>query len=110
MRYTRLVFKLFVLLIFFSVTNCEISKDEKVVLVSPVLAPYRNARAQTNETAKDFPLLMLLASDNKETESNRENKMDNSVPQPVYVKKLEDQTQLLRRRRKTSRIYFVRKY
>lgn len=86
MRYTHLVLKLLLLVIISSVKS-DISKNEKVVLVSPVLAPYRNARAQTNETAKDFPLLMLLASDNKEAEPNGAIMMENSaVPQPVYVK------------------------
>lgn len=87
MRYTRLVVKLFILIIITSVTKSEIRKNEKVVLVSPVLAPYRNARAQTNETAKDFPLLMLLASDDKDAETNGTKIMENyQVPQPVYVK------------------------
>lgn len=83
MRYNRLVLNFLILFTFVCVQS-NLNEDGRVVLVSPVLAPYRNARAETNETAKDFPVLMLLAGDGDQ--SVREEKNTDIVQQPVYVK------------------------
>lgn len=58
--------------------------DEKVVLVSPVLAPPRGARSKNQDTAKDFPQLTLLATDDHKPDSNAVN--EKASAQPVYVK------------------------
>ncbi|KAH9631525.1 hypothetical protein HF086_004686 [Spodoptera exigua] len=83
MRYNRLVL-IFLLLLTVVCVKSDLNKDGRVVLVSPVLAPYRNARAETNETAKDFPVLMLLAGDEDKNLHDERNK--DIVEQPVYVK------------------------
>lgn len=56
--------------------------NDHVILVAPVLAP--PGRARVTETAKDFPVVMLLATGNKtETKLNRKSKDGES--QPIYV-------------------------
>lgn len=55
--------------------------DEKVVLVSPVLAYIKNSRARTVETAKDFPVLRLISNN---AAVKNEFKHDN-ISQPIYV-------------------------
>lgn len=61
----------------------EVSPEDHVVLVAPVLAPYKS-RARGSETAKDFPVLMLLA-----TEENggkvEETPKTKGEPSPIYV-------------------------
>nr|XP_026496602.1 uncharacterized protein LOC113401087 [Vanessa tameamea] len=63
-------------------------RDEKVVLVAPVLAPIKNPRARVVETAKDFPIIRLLSTDNTTKTNDTDRKED---PQPIYVEKIEDQ-------------------
>uniref|UniRef100_A0A2A4JNL7 Uncharacterized protein n=1 Tax=Heliothis virescens TaxID=7102 RepID=A0A2A4JNL7_HELVI len=107
MRYTRLV--VISILLNISIRKCE-DNDGRVVLVSPVLAPYRSGKAQRNETAKDFPLLTLLATEGKTNENETESSSNSEIPQPIYVQKLKDNAPLLRRRRKISKIYVVQRY
>ncbi|XP_059048165.1 uncharacterized protein LOC131843514 [Achroia grisella] len=76
--------------------------EDRVVLVSPVLAAPKDSRARgaDTETAKDFPILMLLATGDNITKEE-EPKGD---PQPIYVQKLEDQKIQQNRRRRFSKM------
>ncbi|PZC85663.1 hypothetical protein B5X24_HaOG215933 [Helicoverpa armigera] len=109
MRFTR-ISTVIAILLNICITKSEVNNDGRVVLVSPVLAPYRSGKAQTNETAKDFPLLTLLATDGKTKENETELYTNSTIQQPIYVQKLKDNAPLLRRRRKISRIYFVHRH
>lgn len=72
-----------ILLVVITTAKSEFSKDG-VVLVAPVLAPFRNSRAKTAETAKDFPLLMLLAGD-KTPDADQVTMNEPLNNKPVYV-------------------------
>ncbi|CAD0194639.1 unnamed protein product [Chrysodeixis includens] len=81
MSFTRYL----IIILFFAITTAksEFSKDG-VVLVAPVLAPFRNSRAKTAETAKDFPLLMLLAGDSTH-DVDQAKRNEPLINKPVYV-------------------------
>lgn len=81
MSFTRNL--MIILFLVIATAKSEFSKDG-VVLVAPVLAPFRNSRAKTAETAKDFPLLMLLAGD-KTPEVDQVKMNEPLISQPVYV-------------------------
>ncbi|RVE54478.1 hypothetical protein evm_000963 [Chilo suppressalis] len=97
----------------FSVSG-EITAEDHVVLVAPVLAPPKAARARVTETAKDFPVLMLLATNDTEiSEMMKEPHVGNvGDPHPIYVQKLEDQkpAQKSHRRRRRFVIQKLRGY
>ncbi|CAG9796791.1 unnamed protein product [Diatraea saccharalis] len=85
----------------------ELTEEDHVVLVAPVLAPPKAARARVTETAKDFPVLMLLSTN--DTQPNIEEPKVEGEPHPIYVQKLEDQKPMHRRRRRFL-IQKARKY
>ncbi|KAM3967643.1 uncharacterized protein ACR2FA_011199 [Aphomia sociella] len=76
--------------------------EDRVVLVAPVLAPPKDSRARgaDTETAKDFPVLMLLATGDNMTKVEE----PTGDPQPIYVQKLEDQKLQQSRRRRFSKM------
>lgn len=63
--------------------NFNNSKD-RVILVAPVLAPPVDNEARVTETAKDFPVLMLLATSYK-AEVKLDQKTKKVESQPIYV-------------------------
>ncbi|XP_045776561.1 uncharacterized protein LOC123874990 isoform X1 [Maniola jurtina] len=60
---------------------------EKVVLVAPILAANKNPRARVVETAKDFPIVRLISTDNTTKSDEPERKME---LQPIYVENFEE--------------------
>ncbi|XP_026758606.3 uncharacterized protein LOC113518051 [Galleria mellonella] len=76
--------------------------EDRVVLVAPVLAAPKDSRARgaDTETAKDFPILMLLATGDNVTKEEE----PKGEPQPIYVQKLEDQKLPQTRRRRFSKM------
>ncbi|KAJ0182705.1 hypothetical protein K1T71_002074 [Dendrolimus kikuchii] len=85
--------KLFLIVLAFIVSVIDVSG--KVVLVAPVLAPPTGSKARTVETAKDFPVLTLLAATNETDIAPVEESVGEM--QPIYVKKLNDQKRIKRR-------------
>ncbi|CAH0724647.1 unnamed protein product, partial [Brenthis ino] len=86
---SRRLFVNFIFLFALYIVNGQSSfSDEKVVFTAPVLAPIKNPRARVVETAKDFPVLRLIS--NNATRLN--NSERNEQSRPIYVERLEDQT------------------
>lgn len=79
-------FLLFVIFYFVNGKSNNLSEKESVVFVAPVLAPYKNTRARGMETAKDFPILMLLSTGASETRNDK-HKLDEHTGEvkPIYV-------------------------
>ncbi|KAL0851427.1 hypothetical protein ABMA28_007234 [Loxostege sticticalis] len=98
--------KLIPVLFVLSTVRCMVTPEDHVVLVSPVLAPPKSSRARVTETAKDFPVLMVLATNNSGAKVD-EPKVERE-PLPIYVLKLEDQKPSYRRRRRFSKLRVVR--
>lgn len=66
--------------------NCEFKdKNERVVLVAPVYAPYRTSRGLLKETAKDFPRIRLLSTHDDTAVINKVEYRENLYEKPVYV-------------------------
>ncbi|KAI5639718.1 hypothetical protein NE865_07795 [Phthorimaea operculella] len=109
MRLGQVLLKsLFFVIFLISLVESEGNSSEQLVLVAPVLAaPSRNSKASNVETAKDFPKLMLLTSPALVKEAQNRLLEDRPVnPQPIYVKKLQDQPQQNRhRKRRSTRIH-----
>lgn len=79
----------FVVLFLILAVSCSIGDkispdDERVVLVSPVLASHRTSKAKP-ETAKEFSVLMLLAGENKTDVGTPQVAEDRSDKHPIYV-------------------------
>lgn len=75
----------FALTVIFTIVNIksvESDYGERIELIVPVLAPPTNSRARVSETAKDYPILLLLANDDK---NKREQPKKDVEPQPIYV-------------------------
>ncbi|KAJ2947692.1 hypothetical protein O0L34_g9458 [Tuta absoluta] len=99
-----LVNSLFFIIFLISLVESGGNSSEELVLISPVLAAYnRNSKASNVETAKNFPTLMLLTSPALVKEAqNRLLTEDRPVnPQPIYVKKLQNQPQQNRHRKRS---------
>lgn len=63
--------------------NVNKFRKEEVLLVAPILAADKNSRARIVETAKDFPIVRLIATDNYST---RIGGVNHTVePRPIYV-------------------------
>lgn len=75
--------KLFIILLTAFLVSV-INVSSKTVLIAPVLAPPNYSKGKSVETAKDFPVLTLLATDNKTNIGPVEDSMGEI--QPVYVK------------------------
>ncbi|XP_028175179.1 uncharacterized protein LOC114363606 [Ostrinia furnacalis] len=88
------------------VVGAEVTPEDHVVLVAPVLAPPKSSRARVTETAKDFPVLMVLATNNSEAKVPEVEEEHNNMP--IYVLKLEDQKFTYRRRRRFSKLRVLR--
>ncbi|CAG4965591.1 unnamed protein product [Colias eurytheme] len=84
-----LITSLFVISLVSLVQSNFNDSKERVVLISPVLAPSKTSRARTTETAKDFPVLRLLSSSNDTVNESNHN---DDAPTIYHVKKLEDQS------------------
>ncbi|KPJ09378.1 hypothetical protein RR48_08829 [Papilio machaon] len=58
-----------------------------VGLIFPVLAPPKNSRARVTETAKDYPVLFLLANKNN---NYKDAPRMGEQSEPIYVERLEE--------------------
>ncbi|CAG4979764.1 unnamed protein product [Parnassius apollo] len=71
-----------------NISSTEIvTSSDRIELVLPVLAPPMNSRARVTETAKDYPVLWLLANNNI---SKKEEVRSGTESQPIYVERLEE--------------------
>ncbi|KAF9423266.1 hypothetical protein HW555_001335 [Spodoptera exigua] len=75
-----------------SIRDNSLDGGERVLLVSPVLAPPRDSRIHDTTRSRQFPILVLLAQANPSYgRLEPEAKSLKGNLQPIYVKKLEDQ-------------------
>lgn len=72
------------LLILANISSTELvtSKSDRVDLIFPVLAPPKNSRARVTETAKDYPVLRVLANNN---DSYKDDSRRGDESEPIYV-------------------------
>lgn len=69
-----------------SVGDNALDAGERIVLVAPVLAPPRDSRTHSNDRARQFPILVLLAQQNPPLNVREpEAKSLGRHTQPIYV-------------------------
>lgn len=69
-----------------SIGDNSLDGGERVVLVSPVLAPPRDSRTHDTTRSRQFPILVLLAQTNPQYgRQEPEAKSLKGNPQPIYV-------------------------
>lgn len=74
-----------------SIRDNSLDGGERVLLVSPVLAPPRDSRTHDTTRSRQFPILVLLAQANPSYgRLEPEAKSLKGNPQPIYVKVIAD--------------------
>ena len=69
-----------------SIRDNSLDGGERVVLVSPVLAPPRDSRTHDTTRSRQFPILVLLTQSNPQYgRQEPEAKALRGNPQPIYV-------------------------
>lgn len=82
-----------------SINDNALESGERVIQVSPVLAPPRNSRTHATDRARQFPILVLLTQRNVPRAPEPQAKALPIDPQPIYV-----QVSIFDRLRKKRRI------
>lgn len=83
MRISKLVLNIVISCTVVIINGDKEIPDKRVVLVTPVLAPPKNSKARVVETAKDYPVLTVLATSN---DVLKDEPQTISSLQPIYVK------------------------
>lgn len=68
-----------------SIGDNSLDTGERVVLVSPVLAPPRDSRLHDTTRSRQFPVLVLLAQANPQYGRQEPEAKSLKNPQPIYV-------------------------